>query len=194
MDNKLRISYSLLLMWEQGLVDDCVRYYFKLPTEKKAWQTTGIDWHEKWEKYILKNKKLPEEFGGGGLKNPQCEIKMEIQGSEFGKEYDWLEMVGVLDCLDEPTIHEFKSGKSPIGRYESSYQTVMYALMAEKRGHEVDRGIIHHYDGVAKEYETSMIWLTQKRKDDTLDKILTAGFEIKTYFDKENLWRLKEAK
>ncbi len=180
--NKLRASYSLLELWKSGNWERAVKYYFKLEDFVTPAMADGRRFHEQWDKHISQFKTLPPEFGGKKLINPFPEVKKVVQINE------WLELVGKIDCVDAPTIYEFKTGKQTSEAYASSKQTGVYAYLATIAGIFVDRAEIYHYDQYDKKFDMSFVWLTDKILEEAEDYVVTLAAEIHTYFQDNNLY------
>lgn len=180
--NKLRASYSLLELWKGGNWERAVKYYFKLEQFLTPAMADGRKYHEEWNKHIAQNKTLPDCFGAKPLINPFPEVKKVVQLE------DWLELVGIMDCIDAPTIYEFKTGKQSSEAYASSKQTGVYAVLATYSNILVDRAEIYHYDQYLKKYDMSHVWITDKILTDAHNWILMLSSEIHNYFTENNLY------
>ena len=117
---KLRVSYSLLRMWEAGRTDDALRVIFKgtYPPATDPMRL-GIQFHKRWEEEIHETGCLPRYFGAEKLINPQTEVKVAK------KLNDWLTLVIVMDCIHGKRgeiYDEFKSGRTKVGSYAASKQ------------------------------------------------------------------------
>ena len=78
---------------------------------------------------------------------------------------DLIQVVGVIDCLDTPTIHEFKSGVKSASEYSETQQGGVYGVLCELCGYEgVDRVRYSHFNQYDKTHDTAFTWLTEKRK------------------------------
>lgn len=182
MKNKFRASYSILNTWASGNYDMAIKYYFKLDTFVTPAMVDGRKYHETWATHINNTLRLPEEFGKLELKKPQTELKKVVQIT------DWLELVGIIDCYDDPTIYEFKTGKQSSESYASSMQPAVYGVLATMSGLYVDRAVIHHYDQHRKKSDNSYIWLTDKVLNDGLNWIETLASEMHNYLEQNKLY------
>ena len=180
--NKFRASYTVLNMWSSGNWEEAVKYYFKLEQFTSRAMADGKDFHDSWEKHIKETSTLPEVFGGAKLVNPQTELKLVVQMDE------WLELVGKIDCLEAPTIHEFKTGKSSSESYASSWQIGVYGVLCAMSGIKIDRGIVHHFDQYKKTYDWSQVWITKDVIKDSAEWIVTHASEMHSYLVENNLY------
>lgn len=179
---KFRASFSVLSQWADGNWERAVKSYFKLDSFTTPAMAMGKEWHEKWAEHTRQTGCLPIEFGGAKLIKPIPEIKTVVS---LG---DWIDLVFIIDCLDEPTIHEYKTGKQSSEAYAGSMQLGIYGVGATMQGYLVTKGIIHHYDQYTKQSDNSTVWLTDKLLDDAQNWVLTIGGEMHDYFIKNDLY------
>ena len=179
---KFRASYTVLDMWANGNWEGCVRTYFKLD----KFVTPGMEWgkrlHEEWHNHILETKTLPEVFGSNKLVDPKTEIKVEVSLS------DWLDLVGIPDCIDGKTVYEFKTGKSSSETYASTYQAGVYGVLATMTDRLVDRAVLCHYDQYANKSDISYVWVTDELIRKTSNWIETLSSEVHEYFTQNGLY------
>lgn len=138
---QLRASFTTLSLWKSGRYEDAVKAHFHVgQTLSTKAMAQGKNWHDEWERFILTNKRLPDVFGGYILQNPEIELKREIRLDE------WLVLVIKPDCVDSPTIYEFKTGITESNEYLSSMQLGVYGvgLLLEKI--RIDRAVVYHYN------------------------------------------------
>lgn len=181
-NNTFYASYSILKLWQAKQWEDVVKYYFKLEKFVTPAMAAGRDFHKQWEQEIITFKKLPAVFGGAALKDPKPEQFFDH------RVYDWLVLRGVVDCIDSPDIHEFKTGKQTAEHYAAEKQAGMYGVLCTKKQIYVERAFIHHYDQYTKKTDTAMIWLTDKLLNDTMNWILSLSGEIHQYFLENQLY------
>lgn len=159
-----------------------VKQYFKLEKFLTPQMAEGRDWHEKWAKHIMETKTLPVEFGAGILKDPIAEQKTVVQLD------DWLELVGVIDCYDNPIIYEWKTGKQSSESYAGSMQGGIYAMLGTLSGKYVEKVEIHHFDQYLKKSDMSIVWVTPELMENAHNWITTLSAEIHTYFNENGLY------
>jgi hypothetical protein len=180
--NKFRASYSILEMWQCGNWDMAIGQYFKLKKFQTEAMTAGQDIHKLWEKEVTETKKLPAVFGGKELIAPKPEFKTVVPI------HDWLDLVGVIDILDEPTIYEFKSGKTSSEVHSNSMQTGIYGVLATYAGILVNKAEIYHLDQYSGKTDMSIVWLTDKLLQEASDWIETYACEMHNYFIENDLY------
>jgi hypothetical protein len=177
-----RASYSVLSAWSKGNWEDAIKMYYKIPLPIFQAQSEGKEWHKRWANYIEKTGMLPIQFDSKKLSYPICESKMVV------KLADWLNLVGVIDCYDaEGTIYEFKTGSTSSTNSMYERQAGVYGVLAKMSGIRVDKCHIMQYNQHTKESETTIVWLTEKVLQDTLDWIETNSSEMFNYIQENKL-------
>lgn len=181
--NKIRVSYSALKNWEQGRWQDVINHMLhKVDQQPTAQMQDGTKFHQEWADYINRYKRLPEIFGPKQLKDPKTEIRLVSNIEE------WLDLSGVIDCLDEKTIYEFKTGIKTSEGYASLMQTRVYGLLCSLNQKEIDRAVIKHYNQYTKESDSSIVWITDRAISHARDWVVTIGSEIYSYFQENGLF------
>ena len=180
--NKFRASFTILDQWNKGNWEMAVKMYFKLDKFITPQMADGRDWHEKWHKHIETTKTMPLEFGGAPLDNPIAEQKTVVQIE------DWLELVGIIDCYNNPVIKEWKTGKKSSEQYAGSKQGGVYAVLGTMSGKYVEKIEIYHYDQYTKKSDMSIVWVTDQLLEETLNWIVTTASEMYTYFTDNDLF------
>jgi hypothetical protein len=116
------------------------------------------------------------------LTNPIAERKTVIQLD------DWLELVGVIDCYDNPVVYEWKTGKASSESYAGTKQGGIYAMLSTLSKFYTERIEIHHFDQYTKKADMSIIWVTPELMDDAHNWITTLSAEMHTYFNDNGLY------
>lgn len=175
---KFRTSYSLLNAWSKGDYQNAIEMYLKKPREINKWMKEGLRYHQEWEEYILKNKKLPKELDKKETKliSPKCELKLEMSIN------DKMEFVGVIDCLDGQTAYEFKTGSSSSADYANRLQLDCYSVLLEKNNYIIEKGIYIHYDQYIQKTDKSIVYLTDVRRKRAMDWIKKHTSNMYKYF------------
>lgn len=179
---KFRASFSILNQWVNGNFDEAIKQYFKLSTRVTPQMEDGKRYHDEWANYIEANKHLPPALGGKQLVNPQVELKLVAQLS------DWLELVGRIDCIDAPSLYEFKTGQDTSTMYANTWQPGVYALLAATHGIYVSQAIVVHYNQYRKETDISFRWVTDKYLRDSAQWVETASAEMHHYLVENDLY------
>ena len=181
--DQFRASYTILNTWASGDYERTIKSYFRLEEFDNKAMADGRDWHNKWAAEVLTTNSIPKIFGDKKLKNPTVEQYMKVQLS------DWLELSGKIDCLDEPTIYDWKTGKQSSEAYASDKQVGIYGVLCTMKKIYVDRGEIYHFDQYKKQPDMSVTWITDKLLKDSLNWIETLSSEIHNYFIQNDLYK-----
>jgi len=179
--NKLRISYSLLTLWNNGRWVDAVKMYLHQDTVKSRQMKEGLSMHKAWEEQIKKTKKLILKEHKFSFKNPICEFKVI---APYNKKWD---MSGTFDVIDDDVIYEFKSGVMGSLEYARGYQLPFYFLLAEIANIKIKQGILIHYNQYTKKYDTTLLWNSKRLIKKARNFIDSLAPEIEDYFVKHNI-------
>lgn len=179
-----RASFSVLSLWASGRRDEAVKAYFKLDRVETDAMREGKLFHAQWERETEETGCLPKTFGGAKLTKPRTEVKLEHMLEP------WLQVVIVIDNLDEPVIHEYKSGRTPASDYTNSFQPKIYGLIAKLKGFKVERCMIHHHNQHTGKSDSAWCWITDKTDEEAANWLVTYASEMCSYFDEHNLWSL----
>jgi hypothetical protein len=183
MENKLRASFTVMNVWAQGKWEDAIKYYFKLDRVVTPAMEEGLRFHKEWENEIKRTSNIPAIFGEKKLERPETELHLNTELS------DWLILTGKIDLLDQPTVYEWKTGKSESDFYARTYQLPVYALLCTYNNKLVTKGEVHHYDQYTKKADMSIVWITDKMLKDALNWVETLGSEMADYFTKNDLFQ-----
>lgn len=182
--NKFRASYSVLSTWATGDYDRAIKMYFKLETITSKAMEAGKELHEQWQKEIETTKCLPVVFGSKPLNNPETEVKRVVQI------FDWLELVGVPDCVDGENIYEFKSGKSKDSEaYANDQQVGIYGLILALDKRKTKMAYIYHLDQYSKKMDMSMVHITPELLQKTMDWVESMASDMHNYLTVNNLYQ-----
>jgi len=178
---KFRASFSVLNLWDKGRIDWAINSYFKLEEITNQAMDEGKELHEYWQQHTKETKRLPKEFGNIPLINPQTELKLEYTASE------WLELVGVIDCLDNKIIYEYKTGKTRASAYKNTYQAGMYALLTYLHGIKTKECQILHYDQHKDKSDSLIIPITDELIEKTSEWIENVAWDMRNFIIKHKL-------
>lgn len=177
-----RASYSVLSMWKSGRYEDAVAMYFKLDSFENEAMRQGKMFHDAWQKETDETGCLPAVFGGTKLKNPQTELKI-VHHLE-----PWLDLVGVIDCLDCPTVNEYKTGVISAANYANTPQGGIYALLAILSGYLVERLDYHVYNQYTKKAEMASVWVSDKMLEEAMEFVKTYAADMHAYLLENDLY------
>lgn len=182
MTPKFRASYTVLNTWYSGDWERAIKQYFKLEKFMTPAMAEGKRYHEMWQDQTTTTQALPEMFGGKKLINPRPEYKTVVELEP------WLDLVGVIDCLDAPTIYEYKTGKTSSEVYAGSMQPAVYGLLATFDKQFVDRAVIWHFDQYAKSVDMSLVWLSDNRLKEAHNWVVSLAGEMHHYLLENSLY------
>ena len=178
-----RISYSILNAWSKGNYSDAIDMFFKKEKELTNYLKDGIDFHKKWEYEINHTKKLPRDLDKKETKlsNPKCEFKLETIIN------DRIEFVGIIDCLDEDILYEFKTGSTSSADYANGLQVDCYSYLLSQNGFNPTKAFYIHYDQYIGKTDKSLVYLTENRKLKAKKWIEKQSESMYKYFVDNNL-------
>jgi hypothetical protein len=174
-NKRLRISYSLLNLWERGQTDLATALYLHqdMPTNQAMKDGKAI--HKQIEKHIIDKGKLPSFLNVSlPLTNPQPEKKII---ASYNKSWD---LSGVIDCLDDDFFLEFKTGTTPAFYYTRKYQSPFYFLLLEIIGEPREKSYLVKYNQHQKNGEVILLW--KPKLDKVKNYIDTLAPEIEEFF------------
>ena len=99
-----------------------------------------------------------------------------------------MDLVGIIDCYDNPVVYEWKTGKQSSEVYAGSRQGGIYAMLATYNKKYVERVEIHHFDQYRKISDMSIIWVTPELMEDAHNWIVTTGGEMHAYLTENGLY------
>lgn len=183
-NQQYKVSYTILNAWSQGRYEDAIKYFFKLDVVQTPQMLEGFRYHKAWEDEIRKTGCLPAIFGGKKLNKPLPEqyIKVPIN--------DWLTLSGKIDCYDNPTIIEFKTGRQSSEDIARSHQVGVYGVLSTLNNQFADRAEIYCFNQYLKVDPVSMsiVHITDQVLSNSLNWIETIASEMRNYIEQNNLF------
>lgn len=180
----VKLSYTILNTWASHQFEQAVSMYLGKDLPATPAMELGKLKHEIWADYIIKNKCLPNEIGGGTLIEPVAEQKYE-KLLPMGDKYQIL-LRGAPDCTDShPTnlypngevIYEFKVGMTSPTSYVDTLQLDYYKLLCPK----AHTGIYLCFNPYANVFTKGIKFLSDANAEQALEHIITFGGEIIEY-------------
>ena len=180
---KIRLSWTLLNLWDRGDIDRAVQAYFHIGGSITPQMKEGKELHEKIAKYIDAHKAFPEWFFNYDLKSPETEKEVIVSYNKY------FNLKGFFDCYDSATktLFEFKTGKTDSLTWARSGQVPLYFLLGELAGLEIERAILIRYNQYIKETDFCIIHNSKKLRDGARNLIDSVGIEIHSFFLDNNL-------
>jgi hypothetical protein len=181
---KIKVSYSILSAWESGSKEQAVNNFFKIYSPSSQAMNEGTAFHKSWEESILKHKRLPKELSTQNqpLIAPRTEVYLKKDITPQ------IEYSGIIDCLDEPILYEFKSGNKVSSDYANTKQIDGYALLCAKEGIKIEKGFYLHYNQKTKDTDCAMVWITPKRLERVEKWIIKNATEFYNYLLENKLY------
>lgn len=179
--NKIRLSYTLLSLWERGDIEGAVDTYFHLDRPTTEAMENGKKVHKEIEEHINKYNAFPEWFFNYELKLPETE---KIVVANYNELFD---LKGIFDCLDvvDKTLFEFKTGNSDSLEWARTWQLPLYFLLAELNKIDIEKAILIRNNG--KESDFVVVHNSKRLRDKARNIIDSIGPDIYEYFTKEGL-------
>lgn len=180
----VKLSYSILNTWSAHNFEAAVGMYLGKDIPATPAMMLGKLKHQIWEDYIVKNRCLPDEIGGGRLEYPLAEKKYE-KLIPLGDKYQIL-LRGVPDCTDKmpldnmpdgEIIYEFKVGLTSPTSYVDTFQADYYKLLKPK----AHTAIYLCFNPYANTYSKGIKFLTDKCAERALEHVITFGSEMIEY-------------
>ena len=180
---KIRLSHTLLSLWERGDYNAAVETYFHLDREITPQMKDGRRIHEEIADHIQKYNIFPEWFFDHRLHVPEVEKELVVPYNE------WFDLKCFIDCYDSvpQDIFEYKTGVSDSLTWARTYQLPLYFLISELAGMHVNRGFLIHHNQYKKETDFVIVHNTEGKRDKARNFIDSVGPEIYTFFEKEGL-------
>ena len=173
-----RVSFSILEPWSKGDYDTALQRYYHKEVQPTEAMIEGKILHKKWEQEINTTGKLPKVFGDMVLDHPETELKITMIIDK------WIQFVGVIDCIEGHTIYDWKTGRSGVQRYASSWQPRCYQALADANGYAIDTAMILFHNQHEQFVQKGKIYLNEKTKNDAIEFIRTYSSEMKDALDK----------
>jgi len=178
---KLRLSYTLMNLWQMGKVDEAISYYFKLERKTTEAMEQGIVVDRLIKQTIEKERRLPDFMGGVKLINPKPQLKIEISYN------DYFDLVGVIDCYDEGRMFEFKTGKLTSMDYLKSYQTKLYSLLLTEKNYPLKEIFVIRFNQKENKSDWSKMFFREEINEQARNFIDSIAPEIYQFFKQKGL-------
>lgn len=177
---KLRASFSLLSLFEKGLLKEVVDAYLHRGGITTEAVLEGRKYHKKWEDEIKKTNKVKIGKTELTFKKPQTEYKFYVPYNDLA------DLSVVIDCLDEPIIYEWKTGGQSSTSYGSGYQVPFYFLACKLKGIEVNSAILLRYDQEKDQEDATIIHNGEKTIERARNYIDSLVPELYQFLEGEN--------
>lgn len=180
----VKLSYSILSAWSEGRYEEAVGQYLGKPFPTTPQMELGRVMDEIWTNHILKERTLPQEFGGEPLVNSIVQQKYE-KIIPMGERYQIL-LRGRPDIIDgehEEICRDTKCGKTKPTDYVEKMQFPFYKLLKPS----LRVGIYHCYNPYTRESSVGVQYLSDADAMKALEHIVTFGGEMISYLESNRL-------
>jgi hypothetical protein len=178
---KIRLSHTLMSLWERGDYSDAVSTYFHLDRPITQPMRDGRRIHEEIEDHINKTGQFPEWFFNYPLVDPEAEKVVTVSYNEL------FDVKGLFDCIDGKTMFEFKTGRSDSLTWARTYQIPLYFLIAELAGIDVDKCFLIRWNQYEKKRDFCIVHNSEAIREKARNFVDSVGPEIHRYFEQEGL-------
>lgn len=180
---KIRLSHSLMYLWERGDVDGAVSTYCRLDRPITRQMKEGREIHQEIEEHIGKYNTFPEWFFDAELKLPQPEREVVVKYNEM------FDIKGIFDCMDVSTntLYEFKTGVSNSLEHARTYQIPLYFFIAELANIDVDKAYVIRWDQYNKKTDWCIVHNSEKLREKGKNLVDSVGPEIYAFFEQEGI-------
>ena len=119
---------------------------------------------------------------------PQIQLKNPVPDHEVIVSYNELfDLKGIYDCLDEDTVHEFKTGVMTSSEYANADQIPFYFLLDELTEGRLNQAYLIHYNQYLKKNDFVKIWKSNRLIEKARNLIESIGPEIWMFFNQQGL-------
>jgi len=178
---KIRLSYSLLSLWEKGLYDEAVSTYFHLDKPISKQMEDGKRIHKEIEEHIKNLNSFPSYLINHILTVPETEKEVVVSYNEM------FNLKGIYDCYDVPLIFEFKTGVQDSLEWLRTCQASIYFLLAELAKIEADSLYLIRFNQYTATTDFAIVHNSKKLRDKAKNYIDTIGPEVYSHFEREGL-------
>ena len=179
---KIRLSHSLISLWERGDVQGAINCYFHVDRIGSKAMEDGKRYHEEFAKSIDDTKALPE----------YVDIKVKFNAPETEKEVivpynEICTIKGILDCVDTPVLYEWKTGGTDSLEWARTGQLPLYFLICELAGIKIDYAYLVHYNQHNNNTDCTIVHNTPAKIEKARNIVDSVCFEIYDYFMEQGL-------
>ena len=184
--SKLRLSYSLLSMWERGDIQGAVDVF--------AWESMGIEskgtpqmetgkkYHDEISRHIDTYNCLPDYMATQlSFTIPKTEYLVTVPYNEL------CDLGGRFDCIEEPILYEWKTGVSDSLEWARTWQLPIYFLICELAGIKVDLAYLVRHNQYEKKSDFCIVHNSKRLRDKARNIIDSLAPEIVDYFKEQGL-------
>ena len=180
--NKIRLSYSLISLWERGDIQGAIDTYFHSSKKGTQQMEDGRATHKEIAEYLEKFNCLPDYMNfSGHFTIPKVEHAVTVPYNEI------IDLKGVFDCLEEPNLYEWKTGVSDSLEWARTWQLPLYFLICEIAKVDVKTAYLIRYNQYQKQSDMVVVHNSTKLRDKARNIVDSLGYEIWQYFSEQGL-------
>ena len=177
----MRISYSLLSLWQKGDVEGAIKTYLHTNNTPNERMKQGKIIHKEIQDHIVKHNKFPDWFFKYEFTKPENEKEVVVK---YNERFD---LKAILDTYDTGIGFEYKTGTQDSLVWARSAQVPLYMLTCSLADIPVSKFYLMHWDQYRKERDYSLIWYNQEQIDKARNYIDSYAPEIYEYFSREGI-------
>ena len=179
---KIRLSHSLISLWEKGDIQGAIDCYFHVDRVGNKAMEEGKKYHEEFAKSIDEKKALPDYVDFSVKFNaPKTEEIVVVPYNEI------CDIKGILDCVDKPVLYEWKTGGADSLEWARTHQLPLYFLICELAGIKIDYAYLVHYNQHKNTTDFVIVHNTPKKIETAKNLIDSVSHEIWEYFNEQGL-------
>ena len=179
---KIRLSHSLISLWEKSDIQGAVDMYFHLNRKETPQMSEGKRFHEEIAENIKTYNTLPDYMNfKGKFLTPKPEFEITVPYNEI------CDIKGVFDCLDEPNLYEFKTGVSDSLEWVRTGQIPLYFLICEIANINVDLAYLIRHNQYEKKTDYAIIHNSKRRRDEARNIVDSCVWDIHKFFSESGL-------
>lgn len=169
-------------LWERGDTQGVIDTYFHVDKKTTKQMEAGKELHKEISDHIVKFNVLPDYLNfSGKLSVPKPEQEIIVDYSEIAT------IKGIIDCLDEPNLYEFKTGVSDSLEWTRTFQIPLYFLICEIAKIPIDTAYLIRYNQYKKESDYTVVHNSKRLRDQARNVVDTVSPEIHKFFTEQGL-------
>jgi hypothetical protein len=179
---RIRLSYSLISVWERGQTQEVIDLYFHVDRKGSRQMDEGKKYHQEIAESIKNFNSLPPymDFKANFL-TPKPEHEIVVPYNELA------DLKGIIDCLDEPYLYEFKTGVADSLEWARTNQLAFYFLLCELAKIPITSAYLIRHNQYEKTTDYTIVHNSEKLRDKARNVVDSVVYEIHNYFSEQGL-------
>lgn len=185
--NSFYPSYSSISKFAKGEIEEAVITYFhldELKVETEA-MTRGKELHLKARAEVDAYHMVPKFLTDKSihLKQPRTEERLYMEIAPH------IHFTGIIDCIDETRVMDWKFGKTPSNEWASTMQLPCYGVLARANDYSPDYGLIYRLDPDTQiKGDTSLVFFSTETLAEAEEWIYEWSVKMYNFLLKKNLF------